>query len=78
MELWEKVFIGVTLGLVLAIVIANAAYLCLGKARQKWSTRNGSSKNPLGNDESEKEFIQVVVGTRADENIHGPQAKGIP
>ena len=39
MELWEKVFIGVTLGLVLAIVIANAVYLCCGKARRRWSKR---------------------------------------
>ena len=51
MELWEKVFIGVTLGLVLVTVIANAVYLCCGKARRRWSKQK-SSKSPAGNDES--------------------------
>lgn len=51
MELWEKVFIGVTLGLVLAIVIANAVYLCCGKARRRWS-KHKSSKSLAENDES--------------------------
>ena len=51
MELWEKVFIGVTLGLVMAIVIANAVYLCCGKARRSRSKQR-SSKSPPGNDES--------------------------
>lgn len=52
MELWEKVFIGVTLGLVMTIVIANAVYLCFGKARRRRTERNGASKSPPNNVES--------------------------
>lgn len=51
MELWEKVFIGVTLGLVMVIAIANAVYLCCGKARRRRSKQK-SSKSPAANDES--------------------------
>jgi hypothetical protein len=51
MELWEKVFIGVTLGLVLVTVMANVVYLCCGKARRSRSERR-SSKSPKENDES--------------------------
>lgn len=52
MELWEKVLIGVTLGLVLVTVIANAVYLCCGKARRRRSEQSLSSKSPPENDES--------------------------
>ena len=51
MELWEKVFIGVTLGLVMAIAIANAVYLCCGMARRGRSKRK-SPKSSAGSDES--------------------------
>lgn len=51
MELWEKVFIGVTIGLVLVITITNAVYLCCGKARRRWPKQR-SSKSPARNDGS--------------------------
>jgi hypothetical protein len=52
MALWEKVFICVTLGLVMAIAFANAVYLCFGKARGSWLKRKSSSKNPPESEES--------------------------
>lgn len=52
MALWEKVFIGVTLGLVMIVAIANAVYLCFGKARRGWLKRKSSSKNPPGSEKS--------------------------
>jgi hypothetical protein len=52
MELWEKVFIGATLGLVAAIAIANAVYLCCGKAGRSRAKRRSSSKSPPESDES--------------------------
>lgn len=52
MALWEKVFIGVAVGLVMAVAIANAVYLCFGKARRRWSKRKASSKNPPKGEES--------------------------
>ena len=51
MDSWEKVFIGVTLGLVLTFVIANAVYLCCGKARRRRLDQK-SSKRSADNDES--------------------------
>ena len=51
MEIWEEVFIGVTLGLVMAIAVANAVYLYCGKARRRWSKQR-QSKSPVGKDES--------------------------
>jgi hypothetical protein len=44
MESWEKVFIAVILGLVTIIAIANAVYLCCGRAGQSWPKRRSSSK----------------------------------
>jgi hypothetical protein len=52
MALWEKVLIVVALGLVMAAAIANAVYLCFGKARRSWSKRKASSKNPPENGQS--------------------------
>jgi hypothetical protein len=52
MALWEKVFIGIAVGLVMAVAIANAVYLCCGKARCSWFKRKASSKNPPESEES--------------------------
>jgi hypothetical protein len=50
MESWEKIFIGATLGLVMIIAIANAVYLCCGKARRSRSKQTPSCKSPPGID----------------------------
>lgn len=50
MELWEKVFVGVTIGLVMIIAIANAVYLLVGKVRRRRARRRASHKIPRRSD----------------------------